>query len=456
MNEETYVFIHANELHGFRKSTLHNSTPNKPFQRTSKSCAFVVRWKQWESSMRYLGLVVAALISFAVCGCSKTLVKPAVDQFTTGYNAATKVVTDAETTLRDVGRRRALEARFYRYDKGDFDKPPLRDDAKKFADIVCVQSDSLDDKKAALATLEAYRVVLETTANEPKEDVLAILKSIRDNWASAEALRPRHTEETPKSPCLDEVQNLLKLKQDRIPELAPAAVAGAFAAFEAAKKLFQILEKVAVTGLGIADDAVRTRKISAYVKASKDVVDKALENLVEPSPKVFDLCELDLKFEPPCAKFDSTKDVKEQPFSALDGVGIAAKWAALREPWHTYLAMKAASDGYALGLKGQHKPDVASLRYLLDKQQTELAMQIVRYRTMASTATPGDVARAMRKAQNDLVRLAQGDITAGEAWAVLKDFADRVKSVADESKNAKDALKELEETIDALRTGTSS
>lgn len=394
---------------------------------------------------------VLSLLAPLLCSCS-TLFKPAVDQFSMGFESAEKAISNAEIAMRDVGRRQHLEHEFYHHDADDFSKDPLSSDLVVFANIVCTQSDSFDSKKPDLATLSVYRTTLQAINEQPKDDLVAILKSIRDHWKDADTLKPVELGLSPNGHCNDEVQNLIRLNEGDVPEFAPAAILALIPVFEAAKKLFEVVEKAGIVVLGIADDAVRSRKISAYVLASKDTVNSALNDLAAPDQKVFDLCQT-LNFLPPCDKYDAEKPLPDQHFSTLDGVWIARKWAALREPWHTFLAMKSASDAYSRASSRGPKPDVATLRYLLDRQQSDLADQIGRYQQVASTPSSGAVARAMRKAQFDLERLANRDLEPGEAWIVLKEFADRAKKVANQGGDAKDAWNTLLEKIEAVGKG---
>jgi hypothetical protein len=367
------------------------------------------------------------LLSGIAAGCGTAVYEPPIGEFSKGFASANEIVSDRARAMDSVKMRKAIESEFYK------DEDPNKVDRQKllaFTTAVCATSDYLRKQRSSLATLKIYNEMLVTTNTKPKQEVIALGKSIIANWNEAPALKPTDAAARTALKCSQEVQNLITFARADVPEFAPLA---ALSAIEAAQAMYKALEKATIAILSMTDDAVRGSKIKAYVLASKETTDGALATLNERDAGVDLICKR-LNYQPPC-------NAESTPPTALDGVTIAQKWASLRKPWHLYLAMYSSRSAYEDTVKGKapNAVDPAPYWYLIDKQLDDLNEALHDYRALASLPSSGDVARSMANANQTLVRLANGELTPGEAWAILQDYAGRLKEIGEDLKNLNDA-----------------
>lgn len=390
-------------------------------------------------------------------GCAP-LFRESIEEFNKGFTAAKDTIADRAQAMDAVKRRKVFEATFYT------DQHPVKPDDPKlqaFSVAACAASEYLSKQQAALGALGSYNKTLEMTNEVPKEKIPALLKSIMDNWSDPDALKPREASQRTDLACTTEIQNLVAMPLQTVPEFAPLAY---LPLLETGEKLLKAVERVTIFGLGMIDDFVRGRKIRRYVIESQEVVKVALDDLDQPDAAVSKICQ-SFGFRPPCRGEKNDKG-EVITYSRLDGVTIAQKWAALRKPWHLYLAMYGTQRAYVdskARLAGAADPKAVSadaLWYLLDKQQDEFADALRDYRTLASNPSAGDIARSLRKANDTLVRLSRGEVTPAEAWAVLKEYARRAKEIKDDVTTLTDSketitkqLKDIEEKAKAKANG---
>lgn len=350
-------------------------------------------------------------------GCSASLYKPAISTFGEGYTSANHTIITAAGALDRVSQRRILEDQLYP------DEAPNETTLNGFANFVCRRSGLLDHTRKSMATLAAYDHVLTTINTAPKEDIKSLAESIYKNWEAEPALLPQQLTLPVEEDCRNDVKTLVKLHTSTIPYIAPIALV---AALEGAKTVVDAANKLVVGILTITDDAVRGEKIRKYVKDSDPTVKAALGVMTGPNNDIKALCQT---MVPPVRVCKTPGGP-----TALDGAHILRKWAALRTPWHIYSKMDE-----------MQKKDA----YKLDKLQVELMDSLQEYVNLVTTPSAGDVGRAMANAQAELLRLANGDITAAEAWAWFNEFEKQMKQIQGEANDLKDAINKLNQAVAA-------
>jgi len=380
-------------------------------------------------------LVSILLGSLLAAGCTSTAIySDSIGEFDKAFASARDVIKTKDGAMNDVKRRKQVEATFY----DDEVLPTGIDDPKlmNFVAMVCASSDYLGNQRNAISTLAQYDSVLDQINERPKDDLAAIAASISANLKAPDTLTAVAAKPKTTKDCATEVTNLVTLRRDTVPEFAFLALAtSAIAVVDAA-------QQVAIDAGHILDDAIRGARMTQYVKASQSEVDKALALLNAEDPGVKLLCQkLTIAFGPPCRGSDAV-------YTRLDGVAIAEKWAALRDPWHLYLSMYEVEGPLKAGASAGVNPKAINSYFVaMDKYQDDLGAALVPYRTLLANPTAGDIGRAMRQAQSTLVDIANGKISPQQGYAVLKQLASELEAVSKDLKALRKADSDFVATI---------
>ncbi len=408
---------------------------------------------------------------FVMTGCASHY-GDAVNEFNQAVKSAKEVLDKDAQSLNEISRRLIIEPAFYPEEQTEVlaanpklpgpamvISPKYKKQLANFATSVCAGSDYLIGQKAAMATISVYDQTLQTINKKPKENISEVFNSIRKNWDEADALKPKdlHVPDDIRTICETEVMNLVTLEVGKVPHNPLLAGVAMVTLVQA---LIKATEKaILVTELAI-DDNVRGRKLRNYIKESDATVRDALKKLDEGDDVTSQLCQ-ELGNKPPCPP--AGKKV-----TRLDGVTIAKKWGALRKPWHLFLSMASTRETYRLTV---HEIDEAyeavkakALRdnksapprpildespywYTIDQKQEELRESLKDYLALRGSVGSGGLAKSLQVSHETLVSMANEKISGGEAWAILKDAADKIKTIADEAKNVQEKVKGYNEAL---------
>ncbi len=407
------------------------------------------------ATMKNLFALLVTTCSLAVVsGCStpSTIYSDTISSFDKGFTTTKGIIDDRAQAMNVVSRRKVLEAQLYAGEA-----TPADATVSNFARVVCASSTSLADQAQATDTLGLYDTELKAIGKAPEANISAIFGSIVEDLKKPDALKPAGAKTSDPQACGKEVANLVKLPQQQVPEVAFLAAAGAVVA--AGTALYDAISKIVVDVGTAADDELRGRKLATYVKASQPVVTDALKKLNAGDPTTDQYCQT-INYDPPCHKTTATNLITK-----LDAVTIAEKWAALREPWHLYLAMSDTKAAYNAAVKRQTefgcggKPcgdgaaaptDLALLWYRLDKQQDDLNAALQDYATLATAASVSDIGKSMSNANDTLVQLADGKITPQQAWTVLQNWYNAAQKASSDYKGLSTAAQGFSKAVGNL------
>jgi hypothetical protein len=395
-------------------------------------------------SKRILAMVLSSVWLLSGCVTSASMYADPIAEFDKAFKSTQDLVSQQAGIMDQVKRRKNIEALFY---SKQF-VPPNADDPKlkAFVSIVCASSDYLRTEKAALGELGKYDEMLDSVDKAPKQDLIDIAASIRANWDAAESLTATVVKPTSTLDCTSEVNNLILVKPALIPEFAPLAL------YAAVSALWDAAKSATLTIGGKADDVIRGEKLKKYVLASNTEVQKALSQLNEIDTTIPTLCsQLTLPNQSPCKPI---KGGSQPSYTRLEGATIAAKWAALRKPWHLYLSMyetEAALKRKYLrddpAAKTSDPTATATYIAILDHQQDDLGVALADYQKLASVPGPGSAAKGLTDAQKALLDLANGKISAEQAVAAIKDLNTEIDTIKKSLSSVGSTWSKLETTV---------
>lgn len=398
----------------------------------------------------------------ALGGCS-SVYEPMVTKYAEANQTVVSIVQERAKILPHAQRVALLESQYPLDFDGGYDAKKgiliINEDwLTGFSQIACAGLDKMRPQMDALATNQEYVSVLKKLVKNPDQKIGALYKSIRDNWNELPALAPVKTENQHAN-CLLEVKNLV-----RLPPGATAQIGVAGMSLEDVKGAIKALEQVAIAGLSLLDEAVRSYRTKQYVTASKGTVAHTFEVLKGEDPIALSIC---AKFpgQPPCfvrnqdgsQAFDADKKpvtTVGNPPTFLDRLMLTEKWVSLRDPWRRYVAWQVwrkSKVGLSIGPDASTATKSQALQAdrLEDfRRLAEIDKALDAYAAVRLQAAPKDLIKSMEMVQNDLVEVAEGSLSAEQMLAILTDLVERL----DKAKKATDdATKKVDEALDAAR-----
>lgn len=334
-------------------------------------------------------LVIMSML--AMSGCA-SIYKETGDAFGKGQVEASKIVTanlDAQKKAR-----RMLAIRQY-IDKGYRNENITRNQPESFARYACAGEGDYYFQRSGLGVLNSYKSMIAEITKSPDENIGALWKSIQKNRESRAPLTRPAEEKSALAQCTKLVTELLRDGGMDLAPLRPEVVSGAIVELDGLKSLVDAIEKVVIAGFRIVDEAARARALREFVKQNEGLIDSVLN-----------------------------KDLSDEALESAYRRRLRASLVLAYEELRTL---------YRLDPKTQ--PDqIARVG-----QRTHEALG--EFDTLRIEASPQEVAKVMREAQKKLIALANGEISAKEAWAALKSFADMLKNMNDAVDDAKKQLK---------------
>lgn len=362
-------------------------------------------------------LVVIAL-ALSTSGCAE-LYKDAGQSFAKGHDAGATLVESAVDPYTRVERTRLAEA--YWISAGG---------RLPFDHFVCAGRGALANQQAAIKSLAAYSKQIEQLTDAPDRNIGALWQSLTSK--NPDALEAPQAQTAIEAECRSRVRALLALsatdiEQRRITtEFAPAAVM-------AIPALLRALEAVATNVLALADEAKRGEALKQYVRGSSEAVDEVLTTLMRPDATLNPLC----RRQPDNAICQPYRS-KELPVTAIDGAFIRRQWASLRLPLRRFEALEAT-----LPIQG-----TAAARESLLLRAGRVQGSLAEFDGLEQMPPPSLVVAAMRQAQDDLERLAAGDLTAEEYWSLAMGFAEAMKDIVDSVQNVEKQVQSTRAAFD--------
>jgi hypothetical protein len=308
-------------------------------------------------------------------------------QFSKGYEAAGNIVSESlKTAVRDTRR---LAVAHYITSGDNSDNLDSLDVDGSFRRYVCAGVGFYANERKALAVIGAYNQMIADLSAEPSDE-------IGELWASIQRLRePQRplgftaAETGAFGACLDDLEEpFVPPTGVPIMEAKKEVPFAFFAAPESLKKLADAVKAAATLTLKQIDDAARAKAIKAYVTASNDTVSDLIGMHLEDGSHTEGIL---------------TDDIIKM---ALD----LRRRSALLVPYHKFAHL------LSLDRKSQAH-EVAELG-------DEIHLALAEFDALRVRPDPRNVVAAMRASQAELVRLANGELTTKEAWAIFKAYAD--------------------------------
>lgn len=374
--------------------------------------------------MRSFWQILGASITLALCGCNAT-----TSAYVKANEGFTEAVDGAKASVKLLADQRHRVARVaYANNVVVLSQPTDSSAEKEFSNFVCQGAGSLSQARASLRVLGLYGKSITDLLEKPEQDVASLLESIATVEERQATLKiPKPSSE--RSDCADEVTALLELKVLTTPET------GFLAVVATAKALADGLNKVAVAGLGMADEAARARALKRYITANKDNIDGLLEMLGEKSAEYNEICKAVNSPRVLCKMYKEKPDGAAADYIIPEPNKLAAqllwqKWASLRQPYLHFLAFRA------------YAPTAASPQ---DKARAmDMAMRVHRqlgeFDALRTTASPQLLAQGLREAQQGLLDVADGKVPAGTGWGRIMAWVDALDAIASGLGDAKKAV----------------
>lgn len=333
---------------------------------------------------------IAAVLVFTVLmsGCAtRSLYSDVGGQFSKGYEAAGKIVNESfETAVRDTRR---LAVAHYITSGDNPDNLVSSDVDPSFRRYVCAGVGLYANQQKALTVLGAYNKMIADLSAEPSDEIGALWASI---WSLRQPKKPLQFESAESGAfdtCIKGLKDpLVPPKGELIVPIVPEALPAIFAAPESLAKLAEAAKAVATLSLKQIDEAARGKAIKEYVTASNDTVTDLIgKNLEDGSHTEGEL----------------TEGVMGR---ALD----LRRRSALVVPYYKFT--------HLLSL------DRKSKAHEMVDLGDQIHLALSEFDALRMRPDPRNVVAAMRASQAELIRLANGDLTTKEAWAIFKAYAD--------------------------------
>ncbi len=351
----------------------------------SPARAYLVRKaNSWPGRVVVLG---CALLLSGCAGGQRGLYAEVGEEFSRGFASGAAIVdAGVATAVRDA-RRLAL---VHYLEHGNTPTNLDRDDIDaSFVRYVCVGAGRYSELRSALSVLDEYRRMVAQLSSAPAQDVAQLWASIKKLRAPQKPLRIRETSVNDYALCVSRVAALIppvgRAAADRDEPVLDeeATIAGILGAYEALSALIAAAERIAALGLSQVDEAARVDAVRAYVLDNRETVDALIGD----------------------------------PQSGVGGMSAAV----LEQAHHNRMVAAVVAPYYRF--HDLMMLDRTADRSEMVNREAEIHAALAEFDAVYAQPPPRDIAIAMRDAQEDLVRLARGELSPAEAHAVFRAFA---------------------------------
>jgi hypothetical protein len=339
----------------------------------------------------------AVLIAIAgsLAGCA-SMYKESGEKFATAYDEASKTIkTNLDAHVR---ARRLLGVQRYLVSGEQNDNITANREAS-FARYVCAGEGDFSKQRSAMGVLGSYKKIIADISKSPDDSVAAYWSSIQKNQEGRAPLKPPAEKQGARAECVLTVTGLLQLNGLPLAPAAPESVSALAGAYDGIKAFAGALEGLLKNILKIADEAARAEALRNFVNQNKGMI-----------KEIF------------------AKDLSD---AALEQAYKRRMAGALVEPYAHFLSIF-AFDRNAPADKVKILKAATTAHELLEP-----------FDALRKEAAPSEIAKAMAEAQEQLVKLAEGEISIKQAWAALGAIVQMLKDVeeaAGKFKKAKDDL----------------
>lgn len=355
-------------------------------------------------------MALAVVVLSGCAGGKRSLYAEAGDAFSRGFDSGREIINESlATSVRDA-RRLALVRYVEHGDEAD--NLDGRDIDRSFARYACAGMGRYAELRSALVVLNDYRQMVADLSAAPSEEIAQLWASIKRLQSPNQPLQIRQPSTNDLAQCVARLESLVPpAGQPILPppgeELPVAAILGAF---EALAGLVAAAERVAVVALQQVDEATRVRAVQAYVLDNRDTIDALIGH----------------------------------PETGLGGLSDDA----LEEAHRNRMVASLVGPYYRFrDLMNHDRSD----RSLVADIEVEIHDGLAEFDALYRRPHPRDIAAAMRGAQADLLRLASGELTPGEARAVFAAFAHTLKQLHGAVEDLVQASGELRQATGGLR-----
>lgn len=368
-----------------------------------------------KAAVRLAACVILITAVSACDGATRSHYAELGESFSKGYQSAADLIKENLNTARRDARRLAV---VYYLVNGD-DKANLEtaDIPQSFKRYVCAGVGRNQDLHGGLRVLDAYRKMIADLSAAPSNDLGKLWASIQKLQAPQQPLALSEPDPKAYADCISKsLEDLVPPTGEKIeiPEKEAVGIAAVFSAYEAFSKLVGALEKLAMLALKQVDEAARAKAIKDYVLANQEIVNSII-GMADENGKV-------------------TQGILNA--DALDDPLKRRKKSSLVVPYYAFRKMLRLDRATA-------GPEILQLEAAIHAALSE-------FDDLNQRKPPGDVVKVMRGAQAKLVALANGKISAGDAWAEFKAFAAAAKELHDAVKDAVQKAKDARGAVDKL------
>ena len=336
-----------------------------------------------------MGVAAAAMLS----GCAtRSLYSQAGEQFSKGYEAAGNIVDAALATVVRDTRRLAV---VYYLVNGDSDKNiDAANPADAFRRYACAGVGTYDNERLALGVIDIYGRMIAELSAEPSDNIVQLWASIRALRKPLQPLAYPAVEPAAFDNCIVSLDgSLVPPKGDPIVPLIRETPLVPFAAYESLGNLVDSAKAFVIAGLRIVDDAARAKAIREYVFANRETVARVIGSINE----------------------DGSHNEGEITDAALKTALDTRRRSALVSPWYQFTNM------LTLDRTG------AAHRIVAAGEAIHAALG--EFDALRVQPDPRNVMKAVRGAQAELLRLANGELTAQEAWSIFQAYATTLQAL---------------------------
>jgi hypothetical protein len=385
--------------------------------------------------MRRPSVTTVVVLPLALSGCPGAMVLKAADAFHSGHTSTANTLANRQAALVSAARTEQV------YDKLVVLHPlPSAKETDAFAAYACARPTGLNGVVTGMQVVNAADSVVGKASTAPTQDIPSLTKGLIADFGNTPAVAPPAPQQTGSElqRCQKTISRYVALNPKTLPSLneppPPLTAAFPLPTVVAALALVQAGISGVTIVLSAAEQEARADQLKRFVLASDNTVQAAFKQIDASNPRSVQtfcaitdndiLCESD-----PTTDVTKSRDAAEAPKrtpNILDGITIRERWAALWHAWLRYqdyvnMPPTRASAGFA---------DMEAQR----RQALDQAIQ-----DYMNIPNAGDIVAADRKAWNQLLAMAKGDLTADEAFGALSAFADNAQSILNAAQKVSDA-----------------
>lgn len=333
---------------------------------------------------RATSLAIAAVLA---TGCaSRSLYSEVGEDFSSGYEAAGNIIGDSlSTAIRDT--RRLAVIHYIQSGDSDFNLNSSDIDGS-FRRFVCAGTGLYPNQHKALEVLGAYRRIIADLSSEPSDEIGALWSSINRLRQPQGPLKFEEAEPNAFQSCLQTLEAPIVPPKGEPIEAIDREAPPVFAAYNSFSALVDAVKALAVKSLQQIDEAARAKAIKQFVLENQDTVARFIGTINEDGSY-------------------NEGEIKDEVLKkALD----VRRRSTLVVPYYEFTRLFSLS-------RSNEAADIVL-------QGEAVHLELDEFDTLRTIPDPRNVVRAMRQGQAELIRLANGDLSASEGWGVFRAFAD--------------------------------